>query len=285
MPTFDTPEPIIADIDVFVGQVRIHATDRADTVVEVRPSDPANEACVQDAERTVVEFSGGRLRVGGPRPKGLGYLRSWRGSIDVTIELPTGSGVEAGVAAGGMAGFVATGALGRTVMHSSNGDVRLEETGALEVKSSVGEISVDRVTGSAEVTGSVAAIRLGSVAGPGTVKNSTGLITIGEVTGDLRLKTGTGDITVDRALGGLVLTSAHGRIRVGAAVRGSVQVDGGHGRVGIGIPEGTAALLDLRSKNGVVRNTLTAADGPETTDAVVEVHAHTNWGDIDVHRS
>ncbi|WP_165968887.1 DUF4097 family beta strand repeat-containing protein [Actinomadura sp. KC06] len=285
MPTFDTPEPIVADIDVFVGQVHIHATDRADTVVEVRPSDPSNEACVQTAERTVVEFSGGRVRVRSPRPKGLGYLRSWRGSIEVTVELPTGSGVEAGVAAGGMAGFVATGVLGRTVLHSSNGDLRLEETGPLEARTSIGEISVDRVTGPVEVTGSVAAIRIGTVDGPGTVKNSTGAISLGEVTGDLQLKTGTGDITVDRVLAGLTAKSAHGRIRIGAAVNGNVQVEGGHGKVGIGIPEGTAALLDLHSKNGVVRNTLTAADGPETTDAVVEVHAHTNWGDIDVHRS
>ncbi|TMR07343.1 DUF4097 domain-containing protein [Actinomadura soli] len=285
MPAFDTPQPIIADIDVFAGQVHIHAGDRADTVVEVRPSDPSMEASVHAAERTVVEFSNGRLRIRGPRPKGLGYLRSWRGSIEVTVEMPTGSGVEAGVAAGGMAGFVATGSLGRTVLHSSNGDLRLEETGPLEIRTSIGEVSVDRVTGPVEVTGSVAAIRIGTVDGSGLVKNSTGSITLGEVTGDLRLKTGTGDITVDRSLAGLVLTSAHGRIRVGAAARGNVQVEGGHGKVGIGIPEGTAALLDLSSKNGVVRNTLTSADGPETTDNVVEVHAHTNWGDIDVHRS
>ncbi|TDE23822.1 DUF4097 family beta strand repeat-containing protein [Actinomadura sp. 6K520] len=285
MPAFDTPEPITADIDIFVGQVRIHAGDRADTVVEVRPSDPSNEACVQAAERTVVEFSGGRLLIRGPRPKALGYLRSWRGSIEVTVDLPTGSAVEAGVAAGGMAGFVATGRLGRTVLKNSNGDLRLEETGPLEARTSTGEISVDRVTGPVEVTGSVGAIRIGTIEGSGTVKNSTGDITLGEVSGDLQLKTGVGGITVDRATADLTARSAHGRIRIGEAVSGTVRVEGGHGRVDVGIAEGTAAWLDLHSKNGVVRNTLTAADGPETAKAVVEVHAHTNWGDIDVHRS
>lgn len=285
MPAFDTPEPITADIDIYLGQVRIHAGDRADTVVEVRPSDPSHEASVQAAEQTVIEFSAGRLLVKGPRPKALGYLRSWRGSIEVTVDLPAGSRVEGKCAAGGVANFTATGSLGQTFLHSMNGDLRLEEVGSLEARASNGEVRVDRVTGPVEVTGSTGAIRIGAVDGSGTVKNSTGAITLGEVTGDLQLKTGVGEITVGRVLGGLNAKSAHGRIRIDAAASGTVHVEGGHGKVGIGIPEGTAARLDLHSKNGFVRNTLTAAEGPETSDTVVEVYAQTNWGDIDVHRS
>ncbi|GAA2136353.1 DUF4097 family beta strand repeat-containing protein [Actinomadura napierensis] len=281
MPEFDTPEPITADIDVYIGQVRVHAGDRADTVVEVRPSDPSLEASVQAAERTIVEFSGGRLLVKGPKPKGLAHLRSWRGTIDVTVALPAGSRVEARVAAD----FVATGRLGETVLRSLSGDVRLEETGPLETKASVGDITVDRVTGPAEVTASTGTVRIGTIDGPGSVKNSTGGITLGEATGDLQLKTGIGDITVDRVPAGLTARTAHGRIRIGAAISGTVRIEGGHGKVDLGIAEGTAAWLDLTSKNGVVRNALTAAEGPETSDAVVEVHAQTNWGDIDVHRA
>ncbi|KAB2350128.1 DUF4097 family beta strand repeat-containing protein [Actinomadura rudentiformis] len=281
MPAFDTPEPITADIQVYTGQVRVHAGDRADTVVEVRPSDPSSEASVQAAEQTIVEFSGGRLLVKGPKPKGLAHLRSWRGSIDVIVDLPARSRVEAEVAAD----FIATGPLAETVLRSSLGDLRLEETGPLEAKASHGEISVDRVTGPVEVTASTGTIRLGTVDGPGTVKNSTGAINLGETTSDLELKTGTGDITIGRVLAGLTAKTAHGRIRIGAAVSGTVRLEGGFGKVDVGIAEGTAAWLDLHSKNGVVRNTLTAAEGPETTDTVVEVHASTNYGDIDVHRS
>ena len=43
MPTFETPQPITATIDVAVGDVRISAVDRGATVVEVRPSDASNE--------------------------------------------------------------------------------------------------------------------------------------------------------------------------------------------------------------------------------------------------
>ncbi|GAB2829766.1 DUF4097 family beta strand repeat-containing protein [Actinocorallia aurea] len=282
MPTFDTPEPITADIDVYVGQVQIHAGDRADTVVEVRASDPASEAGVQAAEQTVVEFSDGRLLVKGPRPKALGYLRSWRGSIEVTVELPAGSRVSG---EGAVTSFIATGTLGQTVLKSSNGDLRLEEVGSLEARAANGEIRVDRVSGPVEVTSSVGGIRIGTIDGAGSVKNSTGSVTIGEVTGDLQVKTGVGDITVGRLLAGLTAKTAHGRTRIDAAVSGAVHVEGGHGKVGVGIPEGTAAWLDLHSKNGVVRNTLAGTEGPEAADSVVEVHVHTNWGDIDVHRS
>ncbi|GAA2635138.1 DUF4097 family beta strand repeat-containing protein [Actinomadura fulvescens] len=281
MPAFDTPEPITADIQIYIGQVRVHAGDRADTVVEVRPSDPSTEASVQAAEQTIVEFSGGRLLVKGPKPKVLGYLLPWRGSIDVIVELPSGSRLEAE----GAADFIATGPLGQTVLHSSNGDLRLEETGPLEAKASNGGIFVDRVTGAVEATSSVGTIRIGAVNGHGTIKSSTGSISVGEANGDLQLKTGTGDISVDRVVAGLSARSAHGRIRISAAVSGVLHLENGHGKVGVGIAEGTAAWLNLHSKNGVVRNAVTAAEGPETTDTVVEVHANTNYGDIEIHRS
>src|SRR5437764_958604 len=40
MPTFDTPEPISVTVEFGVGDLRIVASDRTDTMVEVRPSDP-----------------------------------------------------------------------------------------------------------------------------------------------------------------------------------------------------------------------------------------------------
>ena len=49
MPAFETPEPILATIEVTVGDLRIAARDRTDTVVEVRPSDPSHEPDVRAA--------------------------------------------------------------------------------------------------------------------------------------------------------------------------------------------------------------------------------------------
>jgi hypothetical protein len=54
MPTFDTPEPISVSLEIGVGDIQIAASDRADTVVEVRPTDPRKAADVQAAEQTRV---------------------------------------------------------------------------------------------------------------------------------------------------------------------------------------------------------------------------------------
>ena len=101
MPTFDTPEPITATIDLAIGDVRISAGDRATTVVEVQPSDPSNERGPQGRRATRVEYANEQLLVKAPK------LRSWLsrsggGSIDVTIELPAGSHVHGSARAGGL---------------------------------------------------------------------------------------------------------------------------------------------------------------------------------------
>ena len=71
MPTFDTPGPISAVIDLVVGDARITASDRDDTVVEIRPSDASHEQDVRVAEQTRVEYSAGRLLITAPRQRAL----------------------------------------------------------------------------------------------------------------------------------------------------------------------------------------------------------------------
>lgn len=43
MSKYETLEPISVTLDLGVGNVRITASDRADTIVEVRPSDEVGE--------------------------------------------------------------------------------------------------------------------------------------------------------------------------------------------------------------------------------------------------
>ena len=61
MPTFDTPEAITATVELGVGDLRILARDRGDTIVEVRPSDPTKKSDVTAARQTRVEYANGRL--------------------------------------------------------------------------------------------------------------------------------------------------------------------------------------------------------------------------------
>ena len=53
---FDTPSAITVTLDLYVADVRLAVSDRADTVVEVRPSDPGKAADVKAAENTRVEY-------------------------------------------------------------------------------------------------------------------------------------------------------------------------------------------------------------------------------------
>ncbi|MGH3243177.1 MAG: DUF4097 family beta strand repeat-containing protein [Spirillospora sp.] len=263
MPTFDTPEPVQAVIEVFTGYVRINAGDRADTVVDVRPTDPSEESSVQAAKRTRVEFSGGRLLVREPRAKGIGSWLAWRGGVEVVVDLPSGSRVQAS----GSADFLGTGRLGESVVHSSNGDIRFEQTGQADLKAANGEIAVEWVTGSAEI------------------KSSHGAVRLGTVDGDVLIRSATGDVTVDRPLADLTVKSAYGRVRVGEVTRGSTSLEIGYGKAHIGIAHGVAAWLDLHSKHGMVRNALTASDSPGDAGSTAEVRVRANYGDIDVHRS
>jgi hypothetical protein len=281
MPTFETLEPIAVTIAIGVGDVRIIATDRRDTAVSVTPSDHSKQSDLQAAQNTRVEYSQGTLLVKAPRswkrytPFGGGE------SIDVTIELPAGSRVEA---AADVANFTSRGRLGECRFTTAVGKVRIDEAGPLHVNTSGGNVSVDRLTGRGDITGS-GQISIGEIDGSGVIKNLNGVIWVGEVTGDLRCNSANGDVIIDRALGAVAAKTANGAVRIGEVVRGSVELGTSYGELEVGIREGTSALLDLSSSYGSVRNSLTASDGPEPSDQTVEVRARTSFGDILIHRS
>lgn len=279
MPTFDTPEPIVATIDVAAGYVRIQASDRADTVVQVLPRDGSDPASVQAAEETQIEYAGGQLLVKAPKNK----IRSFFGrlpSLDVTVELPNGSSVDAN----SWGEFRGEGRLGESAIKTAAGAIRLEETGRLKLHTAAGDVSVGRAAGNVEATTSSGKIRIGQVDGTAVAKSSNGDITVGEVTGDARLSSANGDITVDRALASVTAKTPYGSIRVGEVVRGSVVLETGFGELEIGVRSGTAAWLDVGSKHGLVRNALDAVDRPESSDQTVEVRARTGFGDVIVRR-
>ncbi|MEV8591351.1 DUF4097 family beta strand repeat-containing protein [Streptomyces sp. NPDC051180] len=279
MPSFDTPEPISATARVDAGSIQFTATDRLDTVVEVRPRDPKKDQDVRAAEQTEVSCAGGVLTVRTPKQR---YLVGRTGTVDVTVELPTGSNVEL---TGSWAQVLGEGRLGEVRVKTSAGDVRLDSTGPLHLTASHGSITVDRVEGKAEITTSSGSLRVGSVDGPAVLKNSHGTTTIGTATGDLRVSGANGDIDIARAGGSVVATTAHGTLRLGEVVRGTVQLETSYGAIEVGIREGTAAWLDVSSGSGQVRNTLTASETPSETEDTVEVRARTRHGNIDIRHS
>ncbi|MFB7918747.1 DUF4097 domain-containing protein [Streptomyces sp. NPDC056061] len=279
MPAFDTPEPISATTLVEAGSIRFTAGDRVDTLVEVHPRDPKKDQDVRAADQTEVTYTSGVLTIRTPKQR---YLLGRTGTVDVAVELPTGSRVDV---TGAWAQVLGEGRLGEVRVKTSSGDVRLDTTGPLKLSASHGSITVERIEGTAEITTSSGSLRVGTIDGPAVLKNSHGSTTVGAATGDLRVSGANGDIDIVRAEGPVVATTAHGSLRVAEVARGTVKLETSHGAIEVGIREGTAAWLDVSSDRGQVRNTLTASETPEKAEDTVEVRARTRYGNIDVRRA
>lgn len=281
MPTFDTPEPISATVEPVVGNVRVIASDRTDTVVELRPHDASNSSDVRAAEQTRVEFTGGTLSVRAPKIGPFDISNESR-SIEVTIELPAGSRVHGSTGLGDLHG---TGRLGECRFKSGTGHIRLDRTGELWLHTALGNVDVERVDGNAEITTGSGRVRVEELDGTAVVKNSNGDTAIGTVTGPVQVRAANGHISVERAADAVDAKTANGSVKVHEVVRGSVVLETGMGDIEVGIREGTAAWLDVQTRFGRVHNTMEAIEAPESASDSVEVRAHTAFGEIAVRRS
>jgi hypothetical protein len=280
MNTFDTPEPISVSLDLGVGDVRIEAGDGAQTVVEVRPSNPAKPADVTAAQQTRVEYANGDLTI--KAPSGWRQWTSRRESIQVEISVPAGTRVSA---EGGVVTLHCRGRIGDCSCKFGVGNVQLDEVGSVDLKTGVGDITVERTMGKAEIVIGSGAVRVGSIDGTAIVKNSNGATWIGEVTGEARVNAANGSISVDRAHEGVVAKTANGDVRLGEVARGSAVAQTAFGDLEVGIRDGVSAWLKLNTKFGDVKNDLDASDSPSAGEDTVEVHATTSFGNIAIHRS
>ena len=284
MQTFETNQPIVVSIALSHGAVHVIASDRTDTVVSVNPSDRDRPEDIEAAARTAVDLANETLSIRQPKPGGIaapviGWKR--RGSVDVTVELPEGSSLRADT---GVASFRGDGRLGGVDVKTGAGDVRLDQTGALRVRTSTGHVSVENASGRAEIV-AAGDTTLGIVTGDAHVKNLNGKTWIGRVGGDVKVKSANGDVTIDDAGRDVTVKTANGNIRLGQVARGSVTIETASGGLEIGVREGTAAWIDATTRFGRIHNNLTPADDPEPSAETVQVRARTSLGDVVITRS
>jgi hypothetical protein len=282
MQTFETPEPINVRLELGIGEIRIKASERRTTTVEVKPSDPAKQEDIAAASQTRVEVGPGRLLVKGP--KGWRQWSPWSGreSIDVEIELPEGSrvGADAGVVT-----LRTSGRLGELELSTGVGQVDVDEAGPLKVKTGMGDINVQKATGAIDLKTATGRIEVHVADGNMVVKNSNGDTRIQHASGDLRVQAGNGSISVDATRGQVVTKTAMGDIHLGTVAGGAVDAQTAYGQIDVGILDGVAAWLDLHTAFGQIRNDLDSTDQPPLDETTAEVRAHTAMGNITVRRA
>jgi len=279
MPTYSTPAAIDLAINLQVGGIEVVASDRTDTVITVSPTNPSKAVDRRGAEETKVDFDGERITITGPRPR-----ISWIGpteSVDLKVELPTGSRLTAEIAVGALR---TVGRLGATRIKSSTGAVDVDTTGDLWLHASHGNATVGTAEGEMEITSTYGQIRVGTVTGDATLKASYGTIVVDESGGDLDAKLSYGDLEIAKAHASVAAKTAFGSIELREVSSGSIQVESGFGQITIGVLPGVPAWLDLSSKNGQVRNQLDGDRAPDPSEQTVAVRARTR-GDISIQRA
>lgn len=280
--SFETNGEIGADVDVAAGSVHFIAGVGHEIVVTVNPSNPASKKDTDAAEKAKVDFAGSRLSVVVPKPGGLmAYISfsDW-GLVEVTVELPAGSAIDARTGVGELR---ADGEFGVVNLKSAAGDVRVDRIERGRLVSAAGRLTLTLSKGDTELT-TAGDMEVGRVVGSAQVKNLNGRSHIGEVTGALKVKSSNGDIVVDRAHADVHGRTANGNIVMGELMRGAVSLATASGAIDIGIAEGTSAFVDAGTQYGRVRNGLEPTTGPGSGERV-EIRARTAFGDIDIHRA
>ncbi|EST33281.1 DUF4097 family beta strand repeat-containing protein [Streptomyces niveus] len=206
MQKFETTAPISAILDIPAGRVSLIAADRADTVVEILPADPAKSRDTKTAERTTVTYADGVLRIAAPAPDKR--LVGPSGSLEITVKLPAGSRVEAKAAAAELRGV---GRLGDVAFDGAYRQIKIDEAATLRLTATDGDVEVGRLGGPAEISTDRGDIRIAEAMG-----------------GTVVLRTRSGDITVTAAAGvsaALDAGTAHGRVSNALKNDGTARLD------------------------------------------------------------
>ncbi|MFE6389944.1 DUF4097 family beta strand repeat-containing protein [Nocardiopsis dassonvillei] len=193
MHTFPTPTAITTVLDIPAGRVQLIAADRTDTTVQVRPANPDKNRDVKAAQQTTVTYDDGVLRVQAPPAKNQAFGPS--GSVEITVQLPTGSHLQATAASAELRGV---GRLGQVAFEAAQGPVKLDEAAGAHLTLQDGDVT------------------LGRLGGPAQISTARGDIDIAHATqGTVEVRTESGDITVSAAPGvsaALDAGTPHGRV-------------------------------------------------------------------------
>ncbi|WP_406143814.1 DUF4097 family beta strand repeat-containing protein [Streptomyces anulatus] len=206
MQKFDTTAPVTAVLDIPAGRIQFIAADRADTTVEVRPADASRSRDVKAAERIEVAYGDGVLRIAARAAENRVLGDS--GSVEVTVQLPAGSHVEAHAAAAELRGV---GRLGDVAFDGAYRRIKIDEAASVRLTAIEGDVEIGRLGGPSEISTARGDIRIAEAA-----------------RGTVVLHTRSGDISVTAAVGvsaALHAGTAHGRVSNALKNNGTAELD------------------------------------------------------------
>jgi hypothetical protein len=161
---------------------------------------------VHTAEQTTVAYADGILRIHTPEPKN--QLLGPSGSLEVTVQLPAGSRVEAKAASSELRGV---GRLGDVAVEGAYRQIKIDEAASVRLTAIDGDVEVGRLNGPAEISTARGDIRIAEA-----------------VRGTVVLRTQTGDISVAAAAGvsaALDAGTGYGRISDALKNDGTADLD------------------------------------------------------------
>ncbi|MFB7503566.1 DUF4097 family beta strand repeat-containing protein [Streptomyces broussonetiae] len=216
MQKFDTSAPVTVVLDIPGGRIQFIAADRTGSTVEVVPVNPSKSRDVKAAEQTAVTYADGVLRIQNLEPKNQLFGPS--GSVEVTVQLPAGSRVEARTSAAELRGV---GRLGDVVFEGAYRQIKIDEAASVQLTAVDGDVEIGRLGGPAEISTTRGDIRIAeAVRGTVILRTQSGDISVGAARGvSASLDAGTGHGRIDNALKndgtadlGIHATTPHGDI-------------------------------------------------------------------------
>jgi DUF4097 and DUF4098 domain-containing protein YvlB len=257
--TFETHEPVAIDARVPAGELRVEATETAETEVLVEPVDESAEELI-DAVR--VELRGRDLSVEMPERRGF-FGRSPR--FNVRIRVPQ-----------------------RSRLGARTRSAEVETRGLLEsadVKTASGDVELDQVENDARVQTASGDVALEDV-GAATVTTASGDVTVGHCARQLKANLVSGDLVVRSADGTVDAHTVSGDQQLDSVGPAPVTAASVSGDIVVRVRRGATVWLDVRSVSGDTQSDLEVGDGPPAdTGQVMELRVNTVSGDVRIARS
>ncbi|MFI8281073.1 DUF4097 family beta strand repeat-containing protein [Streptomyces sp. NPDC085929] len=174
MQKFDTPAPISTVLDIPAGHIRFIAADRDNTTVEILPANASKSRDVKAAEEITVTYTDGVLRIEAAPAKNR--ILGSSGSVEVTVQLPAGSRVEAKAASAELRGV---GRLGDVSFEGAQATVKIDEAASARLTLMSGDVSLGRLGGDAQISTKKGDLQIAeAVRGTVTLRTEAGEITV-----------------------------------------------------------------------------------------------------------